>query len=210
MFIRKIVIAIVFGAAGIVLFGILVILLLLPDLVPLNINVTNKPAPATILLLKGDAERLPSYLSEPLLASNPPVNLDEAPNTKCDAVLISRELLFEAGKDLTVRNQLLSIIRNQKILLVYHATSVDLANQLNVSIPTSTTQTTYTAVVSAALANNGITSGNLLLSKGQSEENFLQDIRDYVPYFRSAIQRNETPNPFGGEEFIILTPETVP
>jgi hypothetical protein len=140
------------------------------------------------------------------------VKRDEALKVRpqCDAVLISRELLFEAGKDLTIRNQLVSIIMNHKILLVYHAHPVDLANQLDIDTPTITTQTTYTAVASAALPNNGITSGNLLLSKGQSEENLLQDIRGYVPYFRSAIQRNETPNPFGGDQINLLTPETDP
>jgi hypothetical protein len=210
MFIRKIVIAAILGAAGIVLFGILVIMLLLPNLVPLNFNIMNTPAPATILLIQGDAERLPAYLSEPLQALNSPVKLDEAPYANCEAVLISREQLFEAGKDQTVRNQLVSFLMNHKILLVYHATTVDIANQLDIDTPTITTQTTYTAVASAALGSNGITSGSLLLSKGQSEENLLQDIRNYVPYFRSAIQRNETPNPYGGDEFNLLTPESYP
>lgn len=210
MLIRKIVITIILVIAGLGLFGILVILLLLPNLVPLNFNVSNTPDSATILLLKGDAGRLPAYLSEPLLAANPSVNLDEAANVKCDAVLISRELLFEAGKDQAVRNQLVSIIMNHKILLVYHATTVDLANQLDISFPTLRTQTTTTAVASAALSNNGIAPGNLLLPKGRSEENLLDDIRDFVPFFRSAIQRNERPNPFGGEEFNLLTPDTDP
>jgi len=72
-----------------------------------------------------------------------------------------------------------------------------------------TTQTTNTIVASAALTNNIIAAGGVLLSKGDSEENLLQDIRNYVPYFRSAIQRNEI-HPPSGDEFIILTPETAP
>jgi len=209
MFTRKTILLAILGITGLILFTALFITLLLPRLNLINFNMTNTPTPVTILLIKGDVERLPAYLSEPLLALNPPVILNDAPFVNCDAVLISREQLFESGKDLTIRNQLVSILMNHKILLVYHASTIDLANQLDIGTPTMTTQTTNTIVASAALTNNIIAAGGVLLSKGDSEENLLQDIRNYVPYFRSAIQRNEI-HPPSGDEFIILTPETAP
>lgn len=209
MFNRKIIIITILGTAGFVLFAVLFITLLLPKLNHVNFNVKSTPPPVTILLVKGDVERLPTFLSEPLLALNPPVNLEEAPYVNCDAVLISREQLFESGKDLTVRNQLVSIIMNHKILLVYHVTTTDIANQLDLGTPVGRTETTYTAIASAALTKNIIAAGGVLLSKGHSEENLLQDIREYVSNFRSVIHRKDT-NVSGGNEFIILTPEIVP
>jgi hypothetical protein len=209
MFIRKLIILAILVITGLVIFAVLFIMLLLPKFIHVNFNMTNTPNPVTILLIKGDAERLPTYLSEPLISLNPPVNLEDAPYVNCDAILISREQLFESRNDPTVKNQLVSIIMNHKIFLVYHASPVDIANQLDIGMPTSGSNDLFIAVSSAAFSKNSIATGGVLLSKGHSEEYLLRDIRNYVSDLRSKIQQIDT-NSSSGDKFIILTPETAP
>ena len=161
----------------------------LPGIDGANATPTQTAIPVTILLLENDTEQLPEYLSGPLLQEHPAVSLQEAANMAADAVLISRQLLLAAGEDPAVKEKLRDIVENQKILLVYGASTVDVVQSLDLQAPTMTTQTTYHAVASVAMSNNVIAAGGVLLSKGYTEEHLLQDIREYIPYFRAQIQR---------------------
>ena len=109
------------------------------------------------------------------------------------------------------RSELQNILKNDKILLVYDATTSDLKRQLGMGLTTMTSgQNTYYAVASAGWTNNVIASGGVLYSEGRNaDSSLLKTIRDYVPYFRSAIQQVEA-MASSENDFIIITPGISP
>jgi hypothetical protein len=169
---------------------------------------TRTCVPIIILLLEDDIEYIPEYLSDPLLQEQTPVSLQEAASVTADAILISREKLFMSSRDPNVKRFLRDIVESQKILLVYDASTLDVAQQLELGTPTMGTETTYHSVASVAMANHVIAAGGVLLSKGHSEEYLLQDIREYLVYFRSEIQRIQATASSSRDKLIVIPSPT--
>jgi hypothetical protein len=180
-----------------------------PTIYDFNPIPTMTIMPVTILLVDDDIKELPAYLSEPLLREHLPVRLQEAPGVVADAVLISRKKLLLAGEDAATRESLLRIIENGKLLLVYRATTRDLAEQFKLGTPSMTPTTTYYAVATIGKFGDVHGVGGVLMPKGYDEEtHLLLAIREHVTEFRLSMQRalsTETPNSGG---MITLTTPT--
>ena len=147
---------------------------------------TSTPIPVTILLIEGDEDRLPDRLSEPLLEEHPPSTQIEIAHVPADAVLISREKLFDPAN----REDLRKIIDSQKILLVYGASSSDIRRELKLDKPSATTGASR-SIVGAAFRSDKAVVGGALVSRGDREEDLLRAVCDYVILVKSTLQKME-------------------
>ncbi|NOK64221.1 MAG: hypothetical protein GFH27_549323n40 [Chloroflexi bacterium AL-W] len=152
--------------------------------------------PPVITVLTTDVLAMPIDVLEAIIEETPPVELADAAMAPVDAVLISRTLLVRADTDTEVREALIAIVDAQKVLLVYEATTLDIAQHLSLQMPVSTTTTTRSVLASVAKYSNGAyDSGSMLVSRASShgDVSIKQDIHSYV----NAIKRDIRERDFG-------------
>ncbi|MEM8531267.1 MAG: hypothetical protein AAGF95_10520 [Chloroflexota bacterium] len=150
--------------------------------------------PPTIAVLTTDVLDMSDGVLETIVQETPPVELADAAMAPVDAVLISRALLVQADTDAEVREALIAMVDAQKVLLVYEATTLDIAQHLSLRIPMSTTTTTRSVLASVAKYSNGAYfGGNILVSKTSSrgDETIKQNIHSYVNEIKRDIRERD-------------------
>lgn len=150
--------------------------------------------PPTIAVLTTDVLDMPGGVLEAIVQETPPIELADAAMAPVDAVLISRALLVQADTDAEVREALIAMVDAQKVLLVYEATTLDIAQHLSLQMPVSTTTTTRSVLASVAKYSNGAYfGGSMLVSRASSygDASIKQDIHSYVNEIKRDIRERD-------------------
>jgi hypothetical protein len=105
-----------------------------------------------------------------------------------DALLISKDLLYQARDDASLRQQLQDAAR-RTVLLISGATTQDAAQILQLGSPTVTTTTTEYVLVSIRATNTQIFGGGILVYKDRKvEPDLARDINDYVRLIQKHVE----------------------
>ncbi|MEM8531266.1 MAG: hypothetical protein AAGF95_10515 [Chloroflexota bacterium] len=147
-----------------------------------------------IVVWADDISRLPSKLASLSEGTNSVVtNASEViDDSTIDAVIISKETLTSATVNTVEYSDLHKLIDNQKQLLVYDATTTDIAKHLSLKMPVTETETTRYVVASAVKDINGkFITGGILISKDASVDDpkidLTQDVIDYVTSTKNEL-----------------------
>jgi hypothetical protein len=104
------------------------------------------------------------------------------------ALLISKDLLYQARDDASLRQQLQEAAR-QTVLLISGATTQDAAQILQLGSPTMTTTTTEYVLVSIRATDTQIFGGGILVDKDRKvEPDLARDINDYVRLIQKHVK----------------------
>ncbi|NJP05300.1 MAG: hypothetical protein HC837_06565 [Chloroflexaceae bacterium] len=146
----------------------------------------------TIAIVRTDINRLPDAFVEHIIEDYPPLDLSQAATAPIDALLISRETLVDTSMNTEDRAMLDALLDNQKILLVYGATTTDLQQSLHEPLNTVQMRETETVFSSLHRIDGIVTTGQLVVSDDREPitvgslygyvDRSLQNAKRFSPY----------------------------
>jgi hypothetical protein len=141
-------------------------------------------APSLVFVRAVSGDRLPDEFPR-----YPAVDLAQRSQwQEVDALLISKDLLYQARDDASLRQQLQEAAQ-QTVLLISGATTQDAAQILQLGSPTMTTTTTEYVLVSLRATDTQIFGGGILVDKDRKvEPDLARDINDYVRLIQKHVK----------------------
>ena len=116
--------------------------------------------------------------------SYPAIDIAQQLPSEVDAVLISKDMLYQAQEDTILKLQLQSVAR-QTILLIYGAMTRDIANILEIQIP-NVTDTTARIVLVAVWDKDPVPMAGAMLIpiEPKTDFNFSREVDNWVRTFQ--------------------------
>ena len=106
-----------------------------------------------IAVLVSDRARLPQGLPEELQALE--TDLDQIATQPVDALLVSRDFVIDAGRDPSLRSQLLEYLDQHKLLLVYQIAHKEFFERLGLVVPGHSSAVPAYAVIGVIRLEDG-------------------------------------------------------
>lgn len=149
-----------------------------------SINPSKDTLPPVITVLSEDN----GFTSKSIPANTIISSMSEIPSKQVDAVLLSKNLFQSTKENKKLRDALVEVVSQQKLLLVKDVNLAEIENQLEFQIPTVKTETTQIVMSSISRMGNGnLIVGSLLTSNKLQNES--QSIQDYVSSVKDVMRR---------------------
>ncbi len=154
-------------------------------------TIVQKERAITLTIPQGDLIAIPPYITSQFILQSLPTTLEGAIHNNADAILISNETFQQAAQDTKIRQTLLDIIYDNKILLIYKPSSGEVASVLGVTVPKVTMDKNGERVISTvAIVRGHPVVGGIVTSKDnpQSDEDIAKAIKVHILSVLDAIR----------------------
>jgi hypothetical protein len=149
-----------------------------------SINPSKDTLPPVITVLSEDN----GFTSKSIPANAIVSSISEIPSKQFDAVLLSKNLFQSAKENQKLRDTLVEVVSQQKLLLVKDINLAEIENQLGFHIPIVKSDTNPIVLSSISRMSNGrLIVGSLFTSKKLQNES--QSIHNYVSTVKDAMRR---------------------